>query len=128
MDEIHGKLIEIDNSFEDRLDKLPKDELDTIFNDFNSIFNTNYGYHANNNGLISIIFGKFETYEEFKRNYFGTFLLEMFAFKVNIESSEVKNEAIKGLSDFISRFAEHYLKIYLEASRTLKFDNIIKGK
>lgn len=128
MDEIHGKLIEIDNSLEDKLDKLPKGELDTIFKDFNSIFNTNYGYHANDNGQISIIFEKFDTYEEFKRNYFGTFLLEMFAFKVNIESSEKKDQAIRGLSDFISKFANDSLKIYMEASRTLKFDNIIREK
>jgi hypothetical protein len=128
LDKIHGKLIECDNSLEDRLDKLPRDELDTILMNFNSTFNTNYGYHINDNGLVSIVFGKFDTYEDFKRNYFGTFLLEMFAFKVNILLSEEKDETIKGLSGFISRFADDYLKTYLEASRTLKFDNIIREK
>jgi hypothetical protein len=34
----------------------------------------------------------------------------------------------ESLSDFISRFADDYLKTYLEASRTLKFDNIIREK
>jgi hypothetical protein len=122
MDEIHGKLIEVDNSLEDRLDKLPKDELDTIFQEFNTIFNTNYGYHANDNGLISVIFGKFDTYEDFKRNYFGTFLLEMYAFKINILLREEQDNTFKGLSDFISKFADDYFKTYVEISKKLKFD------
>lgn len=103
LDEIHGKLIEIDNSLEDRLDKLPKDELDTILKNFNSIFNTNYGYHVNDNVLISINFGKFESYEDFKRNYFGTFLLEMFAFRINILLSE---EKMKPLKDYLTSLQE----------------------
>jgi hypothetical protein len=44
--------------------------------------------------------------EDFKRNYFGTFLLEMFAFKVNIPLSEEQDNTLKGLSGFISRFAD----------------------
>jgi hypothetical protein len=81
-----------------------------------------YGYHANDNGLISVIFGKFDTYEDFKRNYFGTFLLEMYAFKINILLSEEQDNTLKGLSDFISKFANDYFKTYVEISKKLKFD------
>ena len=103
-------------------------ELDKIFDSFNSIFQTTYKYHVNENGLISILFGRFENYQDFVRNYFGTFLLKLFAFKVDLLLSEEKDDNIKGLSDFITRFAEAYFKTYLDTSEKLKFAEIIRVK
>ena len=127
-DGLHGVFIDIDDSLETQLDKLEVSELDEILNAFNSIFNTTYKYRMNSNGLLSIVIGEFDDYRDFKRKYFGTFLLKLFAFKIDIMLSEEKNEAIRGLSDFISKFADDYLRIYLETSRTMKFKDIIRVK
>lgn len=121
LDDIHGLFIDIDNSLQSNLDKLRVNELDEIFSSFNSIFNTNYKYLKNSNGLISILFGKFDNYQEFVKNYFCTFLLKMFACKIDIMGSEEEDETMKGLTTFISKFADDYLKKYLEASREKKF-------
>ena len=128
LDDVHGLFLEIDDSLEDQLDKLEISELDKIFNDFNSIFKTAYRYRMNSNGLLSIVIGEFKNYQEFKRNYFGTFLLKLFAFKVDIIKSEEINETLKGLSGFISKFTDDYLRIYLETSRSMKFKGIIRVK
>jgi len=125
---IHGVFIDVDDSLETQLDRLNISELDDIFNAFNSIFNTTYKYSMNSNGLLSIVFGEFRDYQDFKRKYFGTFLLKLFAFKIDIIATEDKNDSIKGLSGFISKFAEEYLKIYLETSRKMKFKGIIRVK
>lgn len=128
LDDVHGLFLEIDDSLEDQLDKLKVSELDKILDDFNSIFNTAYKYRMNSNGLLSIVIGEFKNYQEFKRNYFGIFLLKLFAFKVDIIKTEEKNERFRGLSGFISKFADDYLQIYLETSRNLKFKSIIRVK
>ena len=127
-DGLHGVFIDIDDSLETQLDKLEVSELDDIFNAFNSIFNTTYKYSMNSNGLLSIVFGEFRDYQDFKRKYFGTFLLKLFAFKIDIIGTEDKNDSIKGLSSFISKFAKDYLKVYLEISRERKFAGIIRIK
>ena len=62
LDSIHGVFIDIDDSFQNHLDKLNNKELDDIFNAFNSIFNTTYKYSMNSNGLLSIVFGEFRDY------------------------------------------------------------------
>jgi hypothetical protein len=128
LDSIHGVFIELDETLQSQLDKLDISELDLIFNEFNSIFQSNLKYHKNSNGLISIVFPEFKDYQEFLQNYFGSFLLKMFAFKVDIIATEVKNDSIKGLSGFISKFADNYLKIYLETSKSMKFKGIIRVK
>ena len=128
LDDVHGLFLEIDDSLEDQLDKLKVSELDKILDEFNSIFNTAYKYRMNSNGLLSIVIGEFKNYQEFKRNYFGTFFLKLFAFTVNILLSEEKNETNRGLSGFLSKFADDYLQIYLETSRNLKFKSIISVK
>src|SRR5664280_130620 len=122
---IHGVFIDIDDSLETHLDKLKINELDDLFNAFNSIFNTTYKYSMNSNGLLSIVFCEFRDYQDFKRKYFGTFLLKLFAFKIDIIATEDKNVSIKGLAGFLSKFADEYLRKYLEVSRTMKFKDII---
>lgn len=128
LDSIHGVFIDVDDSLETQLDKLTINESDLIFNAFNSIFNTTFKYRMNSNGLLSIVIGEFADYQDFKRKYFGTFLLKLFAFKVDIIKSEEKDETLRGLSDFRSKFADDYLRIYLETSRTMKFKDIIRVK
>jgi hypothetical protein len=123
---IHGVFIDIDDSFQNHLDKLNNKELDDVFNSFNSIFHSEFKYHKNSNGLISIVLREFENYEDFKRNYFGAFLIKLFAFKIDIIATEDKNDSIRGLSGFLSKFADDYLKIYLETSRKRKFKGIIR--
>jgi hypothetical protein len=105
LDDIYGVFIQIDSAYEALLDKLNPEEVDKIFDDLNSSFKTSLSYHLNDNGLVSIIFGKFDTYQEFVQNYFTTFLIKLFAFKVNISLSEEKDSTLKGLSYFIGRFA-----------------------
>jgi len=126
--EIHRVFTDIDDSLQNQFDKLKVRELDKIFKEFNSSFKTHYKYHKNSNGLITIIFDKFDNYLEFKSNYFGTFFLKLFAFKVDIIKSEEKNESIRGLSGFLSKFSEDYLKIYLENSRFMKFSVSLRVK
>jgi hypothetical protein len=128
LENIHGVFIRIDEIYETQLDKLETKELDRIFDDFNSIFKTSLRYHLNENGLVSIIFGKFDDYQEFVKNYFATFLLKIFAFKVNITLSEEGDNMFKGLSDFIARFADDYLTKYLETSKVMKFEGLISVK
>ena len=67
-------------------------------------------------------------YQDFLQDYFVAFLIKLFAFKVDIIATEEKNDSIKGLSGFISRFADEYMNIYLEISRKRKFDGIIQVK
>ena len=126
LERIHGVFIDIDDSLETQLDKLNISELDLIFNEFNSIFQSNFKYHKNSNGLISIIFGEFKDYQEFLQDYFSAFLIKLFAFKIEIIATEEQNDSIKGLSGFISKFSDDYLKIYLETSRKMKFKGIIR--
>ena len=126
LESIHGVFIDIDDSLETQLDKLNISELDLIFNEFNSVFQSNFKYHKNSNGLLSIVFGKFKDYQEFLQDYFGSFLLKLYAFKVDIIATEEQHNSIKGLSDFISKFADNYLKIYLETSIRMKFKGIIR--
>jgi len=78
--------------------------------------------------IISIIFGEFGDYQEFLQDYFGSFLLKMYAFKVDIIATEDQNNSIKGLSGFISKFAEDYMKVYLKTCRKMKFKGIIRVK
>jgi hypothetical protein len=125
LDDIHGVFIDIDNSLQSNLDNLRVNELDEIFSSFNSVFSTNYKYLKNSNGLISILFGKFDNYQEFVKNYFCTFLLKMFDCKIDILKSEEKDETMKGLTNFISNFADDYLKKYLETSKTMDFPWVI---
>jgi hypothetical protein len=128
MEDIHGIQIAIDDSLQNQFDNLTINELNRIFDEFNSIFRTHLKFHKNSNGLISIIFGEFKDYQEFIQDYFGSFLLKMYAFKVNIIKSEEKDKTIRGLSGFISKFADDYLKIYLATSREKKFSGIIHVK
>jgi hypothetical protein len=48
----------------------------------------------------------------------------MFVYKVDI----LKSDAMKGISGFISIFADDELKLYLETSRSVKFKGIIHMK
>jgi hypothetical protein len=126
--DIHKVFIDIDDSFQNSLDYLNIIELDLIFDEFNSRFKPTYRFHLNDNGKISIMFGRFDNFQEFMSNYFGTFLLKLFACRINITLSEEKNETIRGLSGFISKFADDYYKIYLETSKSMKFKGIIRIK
>lgn len=128
LDSIHGVFIDVDDSLETQLDKLDINELNRIFEEFNSIFQSNFKFHKNSNGLISITFSEFKDYQEFLQDYFGSFLLKMYASKVDIIATEDKNDSIKGLSGFISKFAEDYMNVYLEISREKKFACIISVK
>lgn len=92
---------------------------------FYSYFGANYNYTDDENGHIHLLFGKFDNYEEFVKNYFGTFLLKMFAFKVDIVQSEANNEIFVGLSDFLARFVPEYLKTYSQISKELGFKRTI---
>jgi hypothetical protein len=125
LDDIHGVFIQIDSAYEARLDKLEHKELEKVFNDFNTIFKTSLSYHLNDNGMVSIIFGKFDTYQEFVQNYFATFLIKIFAFRVNIMLSETKETSLKRLSDFIERFVPKYSRAYITACKKLVFTLII---
>jgi len=128
LESIHGVQIAIDDSLQNQFDNLIINELDKIFDEFNSIFKTHLTYYKNSNDLISIIFGELKDYQEFLQDYFGGFLIKLFAFKVDILATEDKNDLIKGLSGFISKFADEYLNLYLEVSREKKFACIISVK
>lgn len=127
-DTIHGVFIEIDDLYQDRLESLPKGELDEILDSLYSHFGINYNYFEDDNGHIHLLFGKFDDYGEFVKNYFGTFLLKMFAFKVNIFLSEKNDAVLVGLSDLIKKFVPEYFKKYLDLSKRMQFDNLIQGK
>ncbi len=126
LDHIHGVQIAIDDSLQDQLDKMEASKLDMIFSEFNQLFKTHLKYHRSSNGLVSIMFGEFKEYKEFLQYYFGAILLKLYAFKVDIIKTEEQNDSIKGLSDFISKFAEDYLKIYLRVIKKRKFNGIIR--
>ncbi|MGD0341801.1 MAG: hypothetical protein ABSA76_08870 [Bacteroidales bacterium] len=128
LDVIHGVLLGVDDMLQNQMDRMEVSKLDESLNEFNSIFQTTYMYHKNSNGLISIIFGQFENYHEFRRNYFCSFLLKLFACKIDVKRSEEKTPALRGLTDFISKFAPEYMKIYLETSIAMKFTRVINIK
>lgn len=123
--DIFGEFIRVDDSYESLFEVLPKVEVDEILNSFNSLFKTNLKYQDSEAGLISILFERFGDYEDYKRDYFATFFLKIFAFEINILASEAKTKNIKGLSDFVSRFAPEDFKTYQEISKKLNFTNII---
>ena len=125
LDSIHGVFIELDDSLQNNLDNLNVSELDKIFSDFNAIFATRYRYRINSNGLKSIVIGEFKSYQEFVQSYFGTFLLKLFAGRIDILKSEEENPELQGLTDFIAKFAPEYMKIYLATSKTMKFAWVI---
>jgi hypothetical protein len=127
-DEIHGVLIHIDDILEDQMDKLKISDLDLIISEFNSIFSTSFKYHRNSNGLISVLFGQFNNYQEFRCNYFYSFLLKLFAFKINIIGTEEINPELKGISEFLTIYAGEQMKTYMEASNSLKFARVIRKK
>ena len=52
----------------------------------------------------------------------------MFVCKVGILKSKENDEPIRGILDFISIFADKYMKLYLEVSREKKFACIISVK
>jgi hypothetical protein len=128
LDDFHGVFIDINDSLDTQLDRMNINELDLIFDSFNSVFPTKFKYHINSNGLVSLIFANFDDYQEFKNNYFGTFFLKLYAFKIYIGKTEEKNKTIKGLPDFLSKFAYEYLRKYLEVSREKKFSGVIRVK
>ena len=117
--------MELDEMFQTQMDTMEVSKLDMIFAEFNSIFNTTYKYHVNSNGLISIIFGQFDNYTEFRRNYFCSFILKMYVCKIDIKGSEEENPELKGLIAFVETYAPEYMKIYLETSKTMKFGWVI---
>ncbi|HEY5125526.1 MAG TPA: hypothetical protein VIK14_17495 [Ignavibacteria bacterium] len=125
LDDMHGILLELDDMFQTQMDSMETSELDFIFNEFNSVFAASFKYHKNANGLISILFGQFDNYQEFRRNYFCTFILKMFAGEIDIAKSEKENPELKGLTEFIAKFAPEYMKIYLEKSRDMNFAWVI---
>jgi len=124
-DSMHGVFLEIDDYFQDRIERKTREVRDKILDSFNSIFGTNYTYIVNDNGIINILFGKFHDYQEFVNSYFGIFLLKMFAFEINTKLSEGKDDRINGLSDFIARFVPDYFKTYQEITMKMKFINVI---
>jgi hypothetical protein len=105
LDHVHGVQIAIDDMLQSQMDKMEVSKLDMIFDEFNLLFKTHLKYHRSSNGLVSIMFGEFNDYQEFLQDYFGAFLLKLFAFRVDIIKSEEKDETIKGISAFISKFA-----------------------
>jgi hypothetical protein len=123
-DDIHGVFIDIDDSFEGQVERMDKDEFERTLKKFNSFFNVGLKYHSNDNGHNVLLFTNLDSYQNFVRNYFSTFLFKMFALKINIKSRETKHKEISGLSGFISKFANDHFKTYMEVSRTLKFDNV----
>ena len=82
----------------------------------------------NGNGLVGIIFGKFDDYQEFAKYYFAAFLLKIFACKVNISLSEEKDNMFKGLSDFNARFVPVFFQTYQETSKKFEFVGLIDRK
>lgn len=126
LDDMHGVLLHIDDILQDQMDKMKISDLDLIFNEFNSTFSTNFKYHKNSNGLISVLFGQFDNYQEFRSNYFCSFLLKLFAFKINIIATEDLNPELKGISEFLKAFAALQMKTYLEVSSTMKFAGVIR--
>ena len=120
-DAVHGVFIDIYDLYQDHLENLPKEELDEILDSFYSLFGANYKYFEEENGLVHLMFGKFDNYEEYVKSYFCACLLKMFAFKVDILESENKNAAIAGLSNLLERFVPEYFKIYQETSKKMKF-------
>jgi hypothetical protein len=125
LNDIHEVFIDLDDSLQSQMDTMDINELDMIFDSFNSIFTTKFKYHKNSNGLISVIFGQFNNYQEFRRNYFCTFLLKMFAGQIDLLKTEEENLALQGLTEFIRKYADEYMKIYMEISKTMKFAWVI---
>lgn len=127
-DDIHGVLLHIDEILQDQMDNMKISELDLILSEFNSTFSTSFKYYKNSNGLISITFGQFDNYQEFRNNYFCSFILKLFAFKIDIMRTEKLNPELKGISEFLTIYAGEQMNIYLEASRTLEFARVIRKK
>jgi len=127
-DDIHGVLLHIDTILEDQMSMMKISELDLIFSEFNSIFSTSFKYHRNSNGLISIIFGQFDNYQEFCNNYFCSFILKLFAFKIDLNETEEQNPELKGISEFLTAFAALQMKTFMEASRNKEFARVIRKK
>jgi hypothetical protein len=125
LNDIHDVFIDLDDSLQFQMDKTEESALNESLNRFNLIFHTTFKYHKNSNGRISIIFGQFENYQEFRRNYFCSFLYKLFACKIDIKRSEEKTPTLQGLTDFISIYAPECVKTFLEASRTMKFPWVI---
>jgi hypothetical protein len=126
LDDIHGVLLSLDEILQSKMDEIDVTRLDKIFQDFNTLFNTNYKYHKNSNGLISIIFGQYETYPEFQRNYLLSFLIKLFACKIDIIRCEEETPSLKGLTKFMERYAAQQMETYMDASRTLKYSYVIR--
>ncbi len=126
LDEIHGVLLDIDDMLQSQIDTMKVNELDLVFNQFNDIFHTDYKYYRSSDGLVSITLTHFENYPEFVKDYFGAFILKLFACKIDIIKSEEGNHELQGLTEFISKFAPEYMKIYLETSRNNKFAWVIQ--
>jgi hypothetical protein len=126
LDDIHGVLLGIDGILQSKMDEMEATRLDGIFREFNTIFNTNYNYHKNSNGLISIIFGQFDTYLEFRRNYFMSFLIKLFACKIDIIRCEEETPSLKGLTKFIERYAAQQMETYMDVCRTIKYAHVIR--
>ena len=127
-DDIHGVLLHIDTILEDQMSMMKISELDLIFADFNSTFSSNLKYHKNSNGLISVIFGQFDDYQEFRKNYFCSFLLKLFAFKIDLKETEEQNPELKSISEFLTAFAALQMKTFMDASRNKEFARVIRKK
>jgi hypothetical protein len=120
-DEIHGVLLDIDDMLQSQMDTLEVSELDEVFDSFNSIFHTNYKYHKSSNGITSITLAHFDNYQEFVKDYFGSFLLKLYAGKIDIVKSEKETSSLKGLTKFIEAITPDYMKLYLKTSSYMNF-------
>ncbi|MGD0581485.1 MAG: hypothetical protein ABR974_00915 [Bacteroidales bacterium] len=125
LDDMHGILLELDEMFQTQMDSMETRNLDEVFNEFNSIFHTNYKYQKSSNGLISITLTHFGIYQEFVKDYFGSFILKLFACKIDIIKSEEENHEFQGLTEFILKFAPEEMKLYLETKKDMKFPWVI---
>ncbi len=124
-DEIHAVLLDVDDMLQTQLDNMELIELDMVFTEFNSIFHTNYKYHKSSNGLVSITLTHFDNYWEFVKDYFGSFILKLFACKIDLMRREEENHELQGLTEFISKFAPEYMKVFMKASHVMKFAWVI---
>lgn len=127
-DDIHGVFIDLDDTMNTYVDTYDIQELEYNTESFNTIFSTNYKFHKNSNGKISIILKEFETYDEFRRDYFLTFFLKLFIGQIDLELSVVENPEYHGLTDFLNRFVPENYSLYLETSKAKDFSWVIKNQ
>jgi hypothetical protein len=110
------------SNLQKQIDALDLSELDLIIMEFNSIFSTDFGCINNPNGGYYVMGPQFDSYKEFRRSCFCSFLLRFYICRVNLLRNAADNPIIKVLNDFVMAKENDCMKIYLELCYTRKFE------